>query len=172
MPDGAMARPIGPHARESDPAPTDIVNSTAYASRVGDRRWRDTLDDYDTRVGKEIAHFGGRLIKTTGDGSLATFDGPTRAARCACAIRDAARHLGLDIRAGLHTGEIELRGDDVTGLGVVIGQRVSALAGAEEVLASSTVKDLAVGSGIVFTERGEYELKGVPGSWRLFTVDA
>jgi pimeloyl-ACP methyl ester carboxylesterase len=151
---------------------TDIVSSTAHASRVGDRRWRETLDDFDTISAREIDHFGGRLIKTTGDGTLATFDGPTRATRCACAIRDAARQLGVAIRAGLHTGEIELRGDDVTGLGVVIGQRVSALAGEGEVLASSTVRDLSIGSGIVFTERGEYQLKGVPGSWHIFTVDA
>jgi pimeloyl-ACP methyl ester carboxylesterase len=151
---------------------TDIVSSTAYASSVGDRRWRETLDDYDSSVAKQIAQFGGRLVKTTGDGSLATFDGPTRAARCACAIRDAARQLGLEIRAGMHTGEIELRGDDVSGIAVVIAQRISAAAGAGVVLASSTVKDLAVGSGITFAELGEYELKGVPDRWRVFTVDA
>ena len=148
------------------------MSSTEYASRVGDRRWRETLDDYDSTVAKQIAHYGGRLVKTTGDGSLATFDAPTRAARCACAIRDAAHQLGLEIRAGVHTGEIELRGDDVSGLAVVIAQRIMVIAEAGAVLASSTVKDLAVGSGITFADHGEYELKGVPDRWRLFTVHA
>jgi len=111
-------------------------------------------------------------VKSTGDGVLATFDGPGRAIRCACAIRDSVRSLGLDTRAGLHTGEIELRGDDVAGVAVHIGARVSALAGAGEVLVSSTVKDIVAGSGIEFGDRGEHELKGVPGTWRLFAVEA
>ena len=112
------------------------------------------------------------MVKSTGDGVLATFDGPGRAIRCASAIRDSVRSLGIDLRAGLHTGEIELRGDDVAGVAVHIGARVSTLAGAGEVLVSSTVKDLVAGSGIDFEDRGERSLKGVPGSWRLFAVDA
>jgi class 3 adenylate cyclase len=150
---------------------TDIVGSTERAAALGDRRWRETLDEYDAVVGRELERFRGRQIKTTGDGTLATFDGPARAVRCACAIRDTVRRLGLELRSGLHAGEVEVRGDDVTGLAVVIGQRVSALAGAGEVLASSTVKDLVVGSGVVFAESGEHELKGVPGTWRLFAVE-
>jgi class 3 adenylate cyclase len=110
------------------------------------------------------------MVKSTGDGALATFDGPGRAIRCACAISDSVRALGIDVRAGLHTGEIELRGDGVAGMAVHIGARVSALAAAREVLVSSTVKDLVAGSGIDFGDRGEHELKGVPGSWRLYAV--
>jgi len=121
-------------------------------------------------LGAELERFRGRMVKSTGDGALATFDGPGRAIRCACAIRDSVRPLGIDLRAGLHTGEIELRGDDVAGMAVHIGARVSALAGAGEVLVSSTVKDLVAGSGIEFEDRGERELKGVPGSWRLYAV--
>jgi len=149
---------------------TDIVNSTLRASTVGDRRWRETLDQYDGLVEAELDRFRGRLVKTTGDGTLATFDGPARAIQCACAVREASQQLDLEIRAGVHTGEIELRGDDVTGLGVVIAQRVSALATSGEVLVSRTVKDLVVGSGIDFSDRGEHELKGVPGTWGLFSV--
>jgi class 3 adenylate cyclase len=111
-----------------------------------------------------------RSTRDSGDGALATFDGPGRAIRCACAIRDAVRSLGIDLRAGLHSGEIELRGDDVAGLAVHIGARVSALAGAGEVFVSSTVKDLVAGSGIDFEDRGEHELKGVPGSWKVYAV--
>jgi class 3 adenylate cyclase len=149
---------------------TDIVGSTDHAARLGDRRWRDTLDQYDTLVGRELDRHRGTQIKATGDGTLATFDGPARAVRGACAIRDAVKGLGLELRAGLHTGEVELRGNDVTGIAVVIGQRVSAVAGAGEVLVSSTVKDLVAGSGITFEDRGLRELKGVPGQWRLFSV--
>jgi class 3 adenylate cyclase len=149
---------------------TDIVGSTRRASAVGDRRWRETLDQYDELVGRELDRHRGKQIKTTGDGTLATFDGPARAIRCACAIRDAVKALGLELRSGLHAGEIELRGDDVSGIAVVIGQRVSALAGAGEVIVSSTVKDLVAGSGITFEDNSEHELKGVPGSWRLFAV--
>ena len=149
---------------------TDIVDSTAQASRLGDRRWREVLDDYDALVARELERAQGRLVKTTGDGTLATFDGPARAVRCARVVSDQARELGLAIRAGLHAGEIELRGDDVTGLAVVIAQRVCALGGAGEVLVSSTVRDLVVGSGIEFAPHGEHELKGVPDTWRLFAA--
>jgi len=151
---------------------TDVVDSTAAASRMGDRRWRETLDQYDRIVARELAAFRGKQVKTTGDGTLATFDGPARAIRCATAIRDEIRALDLDLRCGLHTGEVEVRGDDVTGIAVVIGQRVTALAGAGEVLVSSTVKDLVAGSGIRFRERGTHELKGVPDEWRIFVAEA
>ena len=150
---------------------TDIVDSTPQAARVGDKRWRETLDAFDAIVARETVRFGGRLIKTTGDGSLSTFDAPTRAARCGCAIRDGARMIALEIRAGIHTGELELRGDDVSGMAVVIAERIMSLGGAGEILASSTVHDLAVGSGIDFTEWGSRELKGVPGSWQVFAVE-
>jgi class 3 adenylate cyclase/pimeloyl-ACP methyl ester carboxylesterase len=151
---------------------TDIVGSTEHAARLGDRRWRDLLATHDAVVRAEVLRFRGGLVKTTGDGVLATFDGPGRAIRCSCAIRDSARTIGIDVRAGLHTGEIELIGDDVAGIAVHIGARVLANAGGGEVLVSSTVKDLVAGSGINFIERGEHELKGVPGPWRLFAVDA
>ena len=121
-------------------------------------------------VRRELVAFRGREIKTTGDGFLATFDGPARGIRCARAIRAAATDLDIDVRVGLHTGEIELRGDDIGGLAVHIGQRVSAAAQPAEIVVSSTVKDLVAGSGIEFEDRGERELKGVPGSWRLFAV--
>jgi class 3 adenylate cyclase len=149
---------------------TDIVGSTEHAARMGDRRWRELLATHDALLGAEVERFRGRMVKSTGDGLLATFDGPGRSIRCACAIRDAVRALGIDIRAGLHTGEVELRGDDVAGMAVHIGARVSALAGAGEVLVSSTVKDLVAGSGIEFEDRGEHELRGVPGSWKLYAV--
>ena len=119
-----------------------------------------------------MERFRGRMVKSTGDGVLATFDGPGRAVRCACALQDAVRPLGLDIRVGLHSGEIELRGDDVAGMAVHIGARVAAVAGAGEVLVSRTVTDLVAGSGIVFEDRGEHGLKGVPGTWDLFSVIA
>jgi class 3 adenylate cyclase len=121
-------------------------------------------------VRRQLDRFGGRGVKTTGDGVLATFDGPARAIRCAQAVREGASRLGLDIRAGLHTGEIERRGPDVGGIAVHIGQRVSTLADPGEVLVSSTVKDLVAGSRLEFEDRGEHDLKGVPGSWRLFSV--
>jgi class 3 adenylate cyclase len=151
---------------------TDIVGSTEHAARVGDRRWKEVLAAHDVLLGVEIERFRGRMVKSTGDGVVATFDGPGRAIRCACAIGDAVRSLGIVLRAGLHTGEIELRSDDVAGMAVHIGARVSALAGAGEVLVSSTVKDLVAGSGIEFADRGEHELKGVPGCWRLYSVVA
>ena len=152
---------------------SDIVDSTRKAAELGDRRWRDTLESIATAVGRELRRFRGRPIKTMGDGFLATFDGPARAIRCATAIRDTAREqFGLDVRSGLHTGEIELIGDDVGGIAVHIGARVGSSAGPGEVLVSGTVKDLVVGSGIAFEDRGERELKGVPGTWRLFAVAA
>jgi class 3 adenylate cyclase len=149
---------------------TDLVDSTAHAARVGDRRWRQVLTDHDAIVRQELERFRGREIKTTGDGFLATFDGPARAVRCACAIRDAVRPLGLEVRVGVHTGEIEIRGDDVGGIGVHVAQRVQSLAKAGEVLVSETVPKLVVGSEIEFVDRGEHELKGVPGTWRLFEI--
>jgi len=149
---------------------TDIVGSTEHAAQLGDRRWRHLLDGHDAAVRRQLDRFRGREIKTAGDGFLATFDGPGRAIQCACAVRDALRALGVDVRIGMHTGEIELRGHDVAGLAVNIGARVTALARGGEVLVSSTVKDLVAGSGIPFEDRGEHELKGVPGVWRLFAV--
>ena len=149
---------------------TDIVDSTAQAAEKGDRVWRRKLDEHDAMVRRQLIRFRGREIKTMGDGVLATFDGPARAVRCGCAIRDEARQLGIVVRAGLHTGEIELRGDDVAGMSVNIGSRVAACAGPAEVLVSRTIPDLVAGSGIGFEDRGEHELKGVSGRWRLFTV--
>jgi class 3 adenylate cyclase len=151
---------------------TDIVSSTEHATRMGDRRFKDLQVTHDELLLAEVERFRGRLVRSTGDGVLATFDGPGRAVRCACAIRDAVRPLGLDVRAGLHSGEIELRGDDVAGIAIHIGARVSALAGAGEVLVSRTVTDLVAGSGIEFDDRGEHELKGVPGTWQLYSVIA
>jgi class 3 adenylate cyclase len=150
---------------------TDIVASTERAAELGDRRWRQLLTTHDRRARAEIERFRGRVVKSTGNGVLATFDGPGRAIRCAQAMRDAVRPLGIDLRAGLHTGEIEVLGDDVAGMAVHIGARVSALAGAGEVLVSTTVKDLVAGSAIEFEDRGEHELKGVPGTWRLYAVE-
>jgi pimeloyl-ACP methyl ester carboxylesterase len=149
---------------------TDIVRATEKAAALGDRKWRECLDLHDAQVRRELTRFRGREIKTTGDGFLAAFDGPARAIRCAIAIRDAARTLGLEVRAGLHTGECERRGEDLGGISVHIGARVAALAGPGEVLVSGTVKDLVAGSGIGFTDRGMQVLKGVPGEWRVFAV--
>jgi class 3 adenylate cyclase len=150
---------------------SDIVDSTARAAELGDRRWRDLLGSVEAEVGRELSRFRGRAVKTMGDGFLATFDGPARAIRCATSIRDnALARFGLDVRSGLHTGEVEVIGDDVGGIAVHIGARVGSSAGPGEVLVSGTVKDLVVGSGIDFEDRGERELKGVPGRWRLFAV--
>jgi class 3 adenylate cyclase len=149
---------------------TDIVGSTERAAELGDQKWRDVLDGHDRAVRRQLDRFRGREVNTAGDGFLATFDGPGRAIQCGCAIRDAVASLGVEVRVGLHTGEIEVRGDDVAGMAVHIGARVSSVAGAGEVLVSSTVKDLVVGSAIEFADRGEHELKGVPGSWRLYGV--
>jgi class 3 adenylate cyclase len=150
---------------------TDIVDSTSRAAELGDARWREVLEAHNKAVRGELTRWRGREVKATGDGFLATFDGPARAIRSARAIGEAVGRLGVEIRAGLHTGEIEVMGDDVGGMAVHIGARVGALASAGEVLVSSTVKDLVVGSGLEFADRGEHELKGVPGEWRLFALD-
>ena len=149
---------------------TDIVGSTERASSLGDKVWRDVLEQHHASVRRELANFRGQEISTTGDGFLATFDGPARAVRCAVAIRDRLRESGLEVRAGVHTGECERMGDNIGGLAVHIGSRVAGLAGPGEVLASSTVKDLVAGSGIVFEDRGAHPLRGVPGDWRVFRV--
>jgi class 3 adenylate cyclase len=150
---------------------TDIVGSTERSSALGDRSWQALLADHDRVVRGLLARYHGREIKTLGDGFLATFDGPARAVRCALAIAQAVRDLGIDVRIGLHTGEIEFDGD-VRGLAVHIGSRIGALAGPAEVLVSATVKDLVAGSGLVFEEAGEHELKGIPDRWRLYRVVA
>jgi class 3 adenylate cyclase/pimeloyl-ACP methyl ester carboxylesterase len=149
---------------------TDIVDSTRRASEIGDRDWHALLDAHDAVVRSQLARFRGREVNTSGDGFLAMFDGPQRAIRCAMAIRDAVHALGIEVRAGLHTGECEVRGDDIGGIGVHIGARVSALAGPNDVLVSSTLRDLVIGSGLEFEDRGAHELKGVPGEWHLFAV--
>jgi class 3 adenylate cyclase len=149
---------------------TDIVDSTRRASEVGDRDWRALLDAHDAVVRSQLARFRGREVNTSGDGFLAMFDGPQRAIRCAMAIRDAVQALGIEVRAGLHTGECEIRGDDIGGIGVHIGARVSALAGPNDVLVSSTLRDLVIGSGLEFEDRGAHDLKGVPGEWHLLAV--
>jgi class 3 adenylate cyclase len=149
---------------------TDIVSSTARAAELGDRRWRDLIETHDALVRRQLERHRGRAVKTLGDGFLATFDGPARGIRCAQAIRDGVRDLGVEIRAGLHTGELEMVGEDVAGMAVNIGARVGAKAEPGEVLVSSTVTDLVVGSGLEFRERGTHELKGVPGEWRLYAV--
>jgi class 3 adenylate cyclase len=149
---------------------TDIVDSTRQAAEIGDRDWHALLDAHDAVVRSQLARFRGREVNTSGDGFLATFDGPQRAIRCAMAIREAVQALGIQVRAGLHTGECEIRGDDIGGIGVHIGARVSALAGANDVLVSSTLRDLVIGSGLEFGDHGVHELKGVPGEWHLFAV--
>ena len=149
---------------------TDIVSSTERAAELGDRRWRDLIQSHDVLVRRQLERHRGRAVKTLGDGFLATFDGPARGIRCAQAIREGVRALGVEIRAGLHTGELEVIGDDVGGMAVNIGARVGAKAEPGEVLVSSTVTDLVVGSGLEFRERGTHELKGVPGQWRLYAV--
>jgi DNA-binding SARP family transcriptional activator/class 3 adenylate cyclase len=148
----------------------DIVDSTQRAGELGDRRWRDLLTAYDSCVGRQLDRHHGRLVKRLGDGSLASFDAPARGIRCARAIREDVRELGLELRAGLHTGECEVRDGDLTGLAVHIGARVGAHASPGEVLVSGTLKELVTGSEIGFDERGEHELRGVPGTWRLYAV--
>jgi class 3 adenylate cyclase len=147
---------------------TDIVGSTDRAAAMGDRRWAALLTEHHEIVAAVIEEFRGRLIKTTGDGALATFDGPTRAIRCAAEIRERLKGIGIDVRAGLHSGEVELLGDDVGGIGVHIASRILAEAGPGEIVVSGTVRDLAVGSETEFSDRGERRLKGVPGSWKIF----
>ena len=149
---------------------TDIVGSTEKAVSLGDRRWRDLLDNHHAIIRRNLQRFRGREIDTAGDGFLATFDGPARGVRCACAIADDIRSLGIDVRAGLHTGECEIMDDKVGGIAVHIGARVAALAGPGEVLVSSTVKDLVAGTGLRFGDRGSQSLKGVPDQWRIFAA--
>ena len=149
---------------------TDIVRSTETASEMGDERWRQLLDRYESSVTRQVARFDGQFVKSTGDGMLASFDGPARAIRCALAIRESTRGFGLDVRMGIHTGEVELRADDLGGISVHIAARIEAMADPGELLVSRTVTDLVAGSGIEFDERGEHELKGIPGTWQLFAV--
>ncbi len=163
------------HARSADRVLatvlfTDIVDSTKTAAELGDGGWKQLLASHDQITRTEVERHRGRLVQTTGDGMLATFDGPARAVRCARAIAEGVMPFGLEIRAGCHTGEIEPAGDDVRGIAVHIGARVAALAGPSEILVSQTVKDLVAGSGLVFEDRGEHELKGVPDRWRLYRV--
>jgi class 3 adenylate cyclase len=149
---------------------TDIVDSTKRASELGDSAWRELLDRHNATVRRQLDLYRGTEVGTAGDGFLATFDGPARAIQCAIAVRDNLEPLGLRVRAGLHTGEVERQGRDIRGIAVHIGARVAALAGPGEVLTSSTVKDLVVGSGIGFEARGSHALKGVPDEWLLFAV--
>jgi class 3 adenylate cyclase len=149
---------------------TDIVGSTQQLSAMGDRRWRETLDRHDHMVRRQLRRFDGRLINTTGDGFLATFDGPARAVQCALAVREGARQQNISIRAGLHTGEVELRDDDIAGLAVHAVQRISSVADDDEILVSRTVVDLVSGSDLIFEPRGERQLKGLIGTWPVFAV--
>jgi class 3 adenylate cyclase/pimeloyl-ACP methyl ester carboxylesterase len=149
---------------------TDIVGSTTRAASIGDQRWRSTLDGHDRAVREQLRRFRGTEVKTTGDGFMATFEGPARAIRCGEAIVEATQNLGVKVRVGLHTGECDVRGTDLAGLAVHIAARIAAAADADEVLVSSTVKDLVAGSGITFADRGEHDLKGVPETWRLYAV--
>jgi class 3 adenylate cyclase len=151
---------------------TDVVSSTQRAAALGDAQWRDLLDAHDRIADEEVSRFRGRVIKNTGDGILATFDGPARAIRCAASISESVRSLGIDIRAGLHAGEVELRGDDIGGIAVHVAARVMGEAGPGELLVSGTVKDLVVGSGIEFIDRGEHELRGLEGRRQLFAHQA
>jgi class 3 adenylate cyclase len=150
---------------------TDIVNSTQHAAALGDLRWRQLLDAHDQACATQVARYRGRLVKSTGDGIVSTFDGPGRAIACALAVRDALRSLSLEIRCGVHTGEVETRGDDIGGIAVHIAARIQALAQSGQCLVSRTVTDLVAGSGIEFVDEGEHDLKGVPGgAWRLYSV--
>ena len=151
---------------------TDIVGSTERLAQIGDKQWKALLDQHDSITGRQVERFRGRTVKHTGDGLLATFDGPARAVECARAIRAATAAIGIDVRVGLHVGECEVRGQDVSGLAVHLAARVADLAERGQILVSSTVKDLVAGSGIHFDDHGEHELKGVPGPWRLFAVQA
>jgi class 3 adenylate cyclase len=149
----------------------DIVDSTQRAAEAGDKRWRAVLDEFDVNAERLLARHDGLLVKTTGDGLLARFTSPAQAVRCAQALVESARAADLQLRAGLHAGEVELRGDDIGGLAVHIASRVSAMAGADEVLVTGTVRDLVVGSGIVFDDRGRHNLKGVPDEWHVLAVE-
>ena len=150
---------------------TDIVDSTVRAAAVGDKRWREILDRHDRAARAEVQRHRGRFVKSTGDGMLATFDAPSRALRCAFGLAEAVSGDGVEIRAGLHTGEIELRGDDVGGIGVHIAARTAAEAGARQVLVTRTVRDLATGADLTFAPRGPVELRGIPGKWELFEAE-
>jgi class 3 adenylate cyclase len=150
---------------------TDIVGSSERAASLGDRAWRELLEEHHRLVRRELARFRGREVDTAGDGFFASFDGPARAIRCACAVVDSTAELGLEVRAGLHTGECELVDGKVAGIAVHTGARVASHAQPGEVLVSSTVKDLVAGSGLAFQDRGSRELKGIPGEWRLFAVE-
>jgi class 3 adenylate cyclase len=149
---------------------TDIVGSTQQAAALGDDRWHALLDNHDNVVRQQIERFGGREVNTVGDGFVAIFKSPSVALDCADAIVDAVRPLGIEVRVGIHAGEVEVRGDDIAGMAVHIGARVGALAGPSEVLVSSTVREIVTGSRRDFVERGEYELKGVPGRWRVHAL--
>jgi class 3 adenylate cyclase len=149
---------------------TDIVGSTDHLTRVGDKAWRELIVEHDERSARAVDEHGGRMVKFTGDGALATFEGPAQAVRCAEAIAGSIAELGIEIRSGVHVGEIETIGEDVTGVTVNVAARISALAGSSEVLVSATVKDLTPGSGLAFVDAGEHELKGVPDRWRLYRV--
>lgn len=149
---------------------TDIVDSTRHAAHLGDSEWRALLRRHDECSRTQLQHFGGKEIERTGDGFLSSFDSPARAIRCATAISQAMHGIGLQIRAGIHSGECEIIGEHLGGIAVHIGARISALAGPNEVLVSQTVKDAVIGSGIIFTDRGAHELKGVPGQWKLYTA--
>jgi class 3 adenylate cyclase len=149
---------------------TDIVGSTARAAELGDARWREVLKEHHSAIRRQLARYGGKEVETAGDGFFASFDGPARAIRCARTIRDAVLELGLSLRIGIHTGECELVDGKVTGIAVHIGARIAEAAEPDEILVSSTVKDLVAGSGLEFDERGTAAMKGVPGSWQLFAV--
>ena len=150
---------------------TDIVASTEHQARVGPREWSRLADHHDAVVRAALEHYRGHEVNTTGDGFLATFDATGRALRCAAHILAGARDIGLELRAGVHTGEVEVRGDDIAGLAVTIAKRVCDLAGPGQVLVTRTVTDHVLGAGIDFNDRGDYELKGVPGTWRLFSLE-
>jgi class 3 adenylate cyclase len=149
---------------------SDIVDSTAHAVELGDRAWKTLLERHDGIIRRELARFGGRELDTSGDGFLTAFDGPARAVRFACRAREAVRDLGIEIRSGIHTGECERHGDKLAGIAVHIGARITGVAGPGEVIVSSTVRDLVAGSGLTFEDRGEHELRGVSGPWRLHAV--
>jgi class 3 adenylate cyclase len=167
---GNLRRPPAPARVLATVLFTDIVGSTEQASRLGDRRWRQLLEVHDELARRVVEEFQGQVVKTTGDGILATFDGPGRGIRCAAALRDELGGIGLQIRAGLHTGEIELRDGDVGGIAVHLAARVMASAGSGEILISRTVRDLVVGANITVEDRGPHALKGIEGTWQLFAV--
>jgi class 3 adenylate cyclase len=166
----SLGRPVGEQRVLATILFTDIVGSTETGARLGDAAWRDLLGRHHALVRRELARFDGRELDTAGDGFFASFDGPARAVQAATAIRDAVRALGIEVRAGIHTGECEVHDGKVTGIAVSIGARISSLAASGEVLVSSTVKDLVAGSNLVFVDRGSHVLKGVPGEWRIHAV--